>query len=292
MTADLKYLKLKLDILYDLYDYNYIESDPVKYIHRYDGKENREIVGFISSALAYGNVRQIFTSVEKILKILGPSPFEFAKNFDIVRDSDLFKDFKHRFNNGTDISVLFWFLHQIYDEYPTMEECFFENYSENDETIEKALTGFVSRILLLKNGPFYHGALPKNAGVRYFLSSPEKKSACKRMNMFLRWMVRKNDKIDCGIWKKISPAKLILPLDAHTARISQYIGLTERKSSSWLMALEVTDNLKKMEPDDPVKYDFALSRLGILDKCEHKYKQNNCEKCELFSICRLTVKYR
>jgi uncharacterized protein (TIGR02757 family) len=243
----------------------------------------------VSACLAYGNVKQIFKSLENIFTLIGKNPYRFVKNFDTETGNKLFSSFVHRFTRGSDISLLFYYLKQIYIKYPSLEALFMGNYQNSDNTIEKGLTGFSSRILNLDCSPYYNSALPKNAGIRYLVSSPENKSACKRMNMFLRWMVRRNDGVDFGIWKNVDPSRLVLPLDTHTSRISRYIGLTNRKSADWKTALEITGNLKKLDPGDPVKYDFALSRLGILDKCEHRYKEDICILCELKNVCRLVV---
>ena len=292
MNRNYTILKTKLDSLYRTYNGDYLETDPLKFVRRYAGRENREIVGLISAALAYGNVNQICTSIEKILVPMGLSPLDFVRKFDIHVTTDVYRAFVHRFNRGKDVALLLYYLHQIYERYPSIEAFFAEGYSRDDETIEKGLSHFVSRVLGLDCSPFYRGALPKSAGVRFLLSSPANGSACKRMNMFLRWMVRQDDGVDCGLWNTVNASQLILPLDSHTARICSYIGLTGRRNTSWLMALEVTGNLRILSPDDPTKYDFALSRLGILDLCFHRYKAGICEQCRLFTVCRLTQDIR
>ncbi len=288
MNLKLSNLKRQLEELYRTYDRKYLDSDPLKFLYNYIEHQDVEIAGIISSALAYGNVKQIFTSIENILGIMGSSPYEFVLSFDPLKDNPRFRNFKHRFNDGKDISLLLYYLRQIYEQHRTLGGFYLAGYSSKDTNIESSLSKFIERILKLDCSPFYSiGGLPKNAGVRYFLSSPANKSACKRMNLFLRWMVRNEDDIDPGIWTEISPSQLILPLDTHTARICRYIGLTERKNTSWKMALEVTENLKLLAPDDPVKYDFAICRLGILDICEHEYRNGVCEKCQLYSMCSI-----
>jgi uncharacterized protein (TIGR02757 family) len=287
MKLDIKILKKYLEELYITYDRKYLESDPLKYLYNYEKHQDMEIAGVISSALAYGNVKQIFASIENVLGKMGDSLYDFVLSFDPEKDSAVFKDFRHRFNNGMDISLLLFYLKQVYERYETLCDFFLAGYGEDDDNIEKSLSNFVERILKLDCSPFYNNELPRNAGVRYFLSSPENKSACKRMNLFLRWMVRKEDDIDPGIWEKVRSSQLVLPLDTHTARICRYIGLTDKKNTSWKMALEITENLKLMSPDDPVKYDFAICRLGILDLCEHEYISGVCEQCRLYRVCSL-----
>ncbi len=287
MRAETTNLKNRLEELYITYDKKYLESDPLKFPHRYSIEQDREIAGLISSVLAYGKVKQIFNSVEKVLGIIGKSPYEFVLRFNPQKDSEMFSSFKHRFNIGLDISLLLYFLKQIYENYRTMDDYFAAGHDRTNTTIKEGLTNFCAGILDLDSSPFYKEGLPDNSGVRYFFASPANGSACKRLNLFLRWMVRKDDDLDFGIWKKVNPSQLVLPLDTHTSRLCSYIGLTERKTSSWLMAEEVTANLRKMSPDDPVKYDFAICRLGILDLCEHKYVIGLCEKCKLFDICSI-----
>ena len=285
-------LKPQLDALYHTYNRNYLHTDPVNFVHRYTGQENREIVGILSASLAYGNVKQILSSIEKVVAPLGPSPVDFVRNLDIRETTDRYRGFVHRFNTGKDIALLLYYLHQIYNRYATLEEFFLERYARNDATIESALSAFSERILSLDSSPFYPGKPPDKTGIRFLLSNPANKSACKRMNMFLRWMVRPDDGVDFGLWKNIDASKLVIPLDSHTARICRYIGLSKSRTASWRMALEVTANLRIFEPDDPVKYDFALSRLGILAHCKHRYVDGICEECKLFTLCHLTENAR
>lgn len=287
MTTNNGNLKSHLESLYHLYNHTYLASDPVRFVHRYEGKENREIVGLVAAALAYGNVKQINASIEKALEPLGVSPVDYIRALNPGSLLEQYTGFVHRFNNGRDLSLLVYFLHQVFNRYSSLEEFFMVGYSEGDATIERSLTSFVSRLFELDCSLFYKEGLPQTAGVRFFLSSPAHKSACKRMNMFLRWMVRSDDGVDCGLWNQVNPSQLVMPLDAHTARISRYIGLTDKRTTSWSMALEVTENLRKIDPYDPVKYDFAMSRLGILDKCMHRYVKDLCEQCSLFNVCSL-----
>jgi len=287
MNTDITELKNQLEELYRTYDRKYLDTDPLKFLYNYNKHQDIEIAGVISSALAYGNVKQIFTSIENVLGKMGSSPHEFILSFDPEKDSIRFKNFKHRFNNGIDISILLYYLKQIYEHNQTLGDFFLQGYRQDEKNVENSLSDFIDRILKLDSSPFYPDGLPQNAGVRYFLSSPVNKSACKRMNLFLRWMVRKEDDIDPGIWKEVKSSQLILPLDTHTSRICRYLGLTEKRNTSWKMALEVTENLKLMSPDDPVKYDFAICRLGILDLCEHEYRKGVCEKCQLYKMCSI-----
>ena len=233
MNAHFSSLKPKLDLIYRTYDNRYLNSDPVRYVHRYRGKQNREIAGILSAVFAYGNVNQICTTLDRTLQPLGPSPFEYVMNLNPRHTATyLCISFVHRFNTGKDVALLLYYLHQIYKRYSSMESFFIENYNRKDRTVEHALSGFSKRIFMLDCSPFYKNGLPKDAGVRFLVSSPEGRSACKRMNMFLRWMVRPDDGIDCGLLKRVDASHLIVPLDSHTARICNYIGFYPEKNSN------------------------------------------------------------
>ncbi len=282
-------LKRRLDKLYGEFDLKYLSPDPLEFLHKFDKPEDIEIVGLIASSLAYGRVEGIRRSITKVMDIIGWKPFGFACSFDPKKDTALFEGFAHRFNTGRDIAALFLFIRQMIEGSGSIGAFFTQGYNHNDETIEKALVSFSERTLALDPSTLYApgGELPKDAGVRYFFPSPTGKSACKRLNLYLRWMVRSGDPLDFGIWRGVSPAKLIIPLDTHIARISANIGLTRRKSADWRMAEEITVSLRELDPEDPVKYDFSLCRLGILDKCKRRHDPSMCEGCLLKEICIL-----
>lgn len=252
-------LKELLDRLYQEYHADYIHTDPVWTVHRFERKEDREIVGFISSSLAYGQVRQIQRAIDSILKSMGNRPYRFIMNFDPVREEG-FARFRHRFTTGREVKLLIYLLKRIFDNYGSIEAFYMVGYREEDRDIKPSLISFVERSYAVLGGRLTHG-------FRFLLPSPAKGSACKRLNLFLRWMVR-SDRIDLGVWRGIPPAKLIIPLDTHIARISRALRLTERKTPDWKMAEEVTERLKLLDPEDPLKYDFPLTRLGILKRYE------------------------
>lgn len=254
-----------LDELYASYDAKYLATDPLKFVRRFESPRDREIVGLLAAALAYGIVEQIFNSLEKILKIVGPSPEAFVRQFDPSRDGRLFDGFVHRFNRGRDLACLFWWLRQIYESHGSLEAFFLDGYKEADPTVRPALTFFVERMLALDSANLYGTPhLPAAARVRFFLPNPRLGGACKRLNLYLRWMVRRDDGIDLGVWPRVSPAKLVIPLDTHVIRAARKLQLTRRKTADWKMAEEITRRLKKLEPEDPLKYDFSLCRLGMM----------------------------
>jgi uncharacterized protein (TIGR02757 family) len=281
-------LKRKLNRLYKTFDLKYLSPDPLEFVHRFSSPADREVVGMIASSLAYGRVAQILKSIERVMELMDFDPLAFTLAFEPARDLKIFSGFKHRFNDHRDLACLIYFLRQMIEEAGSVGAFYKLGYNPDDESIKESLVSFTQRSLKLDGAFIYkRKKLPKEAGVRYFFPSPEKKSACKRLNLFLRWMVRRGDKLDFGLWPFIEPAKLIIPLDTHIARISTNIGLTTRKSADWRMAEEITAALRALDPKDPTKYDFSLARLGILEKCPKRKEQAKCEACLIKEICVL-----
>ncbi len=273
-TSRLTILKERLEKLYRHYHTGFIYSDPVELVHRFSRRKDIEVAGLIASSLAYGRVESIKRAVERIMHIMDWKPHRFVMEFS-PKDKGLFKDFTYRFNDGRDIAVLLYFIRQMLEECGSIEGFFLRGYSP-DRPIRDALESFSKAVLSLDAGGIYGGrGLPRSAGVRFFFPLPSTGSACKRLNLYLRWMVRKEGP-DFGIWKGISPATLVIPLDTHMARISRLIGLTTLKSTGWRMAEEITETLRLLCPEDPVKYDFAITRLGILDECRRGCKVRLC----------------
>lgn len=284
----MKNLKDCLDKLYTAFDLKFLSPDPLEFVHQFKKPEEREVVGLIASSLAYGRVDKILASIRSVLERMGNKPYRFVVNFNPKTDTKIFDGFVHRFNTGKDIACLVYFAKQMIEESGSVGKFFLKGYSHADKSIKNALVSFSERVLSLDPSPIYgKQGLPKNAGVRFFFPSPKDGSPCKRLNLYLRWMVRNGYKLDFGLWKDIPSNKLIIPLDTHIARISRNIGLTKRKSPDWKMAEEITENLKKLDPMDPVKYDFALCRLGILEHCPKKRDLEKCEKCLIRKICVL-----
>lgn len=288
MAIDHNLLKKRLDHLYHSYHASYLYSDPLKYLHLYEHTEDQEMVGLITACLAYGRVETIFRSVDYILEIMGPHPSGYIADFNPKRDGESLKEFVHRFNRGKDVACLIWFLRQIQDEHGSLGNLFRFLSDEKDDDVEEMLIAFSDHVLSLNSSPFYgRKKLPAEAGVRFFFPSPRKGSPCKRLNLFLRWMVRRKDGLDLGLWEFISPANLVMPIDTHIARLSRHLGLTSRKQAGWKMALEVTSSLKKLNSKDPLRYDFSLCRLGILDLCPQNKVEEKCGICSIGDICVL-----
>lgn len=285
---DTRKLKAQLDRLYKTFDLAFLASDPLEFIHKYHTPEDREIVGLIASSLAYGKVAGIKRSVARILDAIGPSPYRFTGRFDPRKGKGIFSGFVHRFNTGDDIACLLWFARQMIEDKGSIGGYFEKGYSKKDVNVKNALCAFSEGALSLDSSAVYGArVLAPKAGVRFFFPNPKDGSPCKRLNLYLRWMVRRGDKLDFGLWKGVDPASLVIPLDTHIARISQNIGLTKRTSTDWKMAEEVTEALKKLDPEDPIKYDFAICRLGILDRCPKKADRSKCASCLIAGICVL-----
>ena len=277
-----KAIKLKnvLEKLYIKYNkFELIKPDPLQFVYQYKRKKDMEIAGFLASSLAYGRVQQIEKSVTKLLAFMGQSPFEFVKNFS-AKDRKKLKDFKHRFNTGDDISDLFVVLKKAINTKGSLEEFFLSGYNDSDQTILPALSRFCHDLLDMHEKRTH---APAQMGFRYLLSDPEKKSACKRLNLFLRWMIR-NDAVDAGLWTSIPASKLVVPVDVHMGRLCKILGLYDSKTLNLKTAVEITNGFAKIQKDDPVKYDFCLSRIGIIEHCTGTVN-DKCKECQLVGYC-------
>jgi uncharacterized protein (TIGR02757 family) len=250
-------LKQKLDHHYKSFDRTKLEPDPLQFPHLFKNEKDIEVMAFIASVFAYGNVKQIINSLQKFLAIAENKPFSFIQNFDKAGVAKGFS-FVHRFYSTKDIIQFFHLLNLIYYEFGSLKNLFISQYNETDLNTKNAITNFSNCFLDKALKEF--GELSR--GLIFMFPLPEKGSACKRMNLYLRWMVRKDD-LDFGLWNEIPTSKLIIPVDTHVARICKQLKLTERKSVSWNMAEEITENLKKFDADDPVKYDFAICHIGM-----------------------------
>ncbi len=257
----LQRLKHHLDRLYEDFDFRgRLLKDPIEFPHRYQRAEDIEVVGFISAALSYGRIEAFKAVLEEILGRVGSSPYEFVLNFSLKRDAPVFKGIYYRFNTEGDILGLFYVLSGLLREYRSLERGFYRFFDGTSlaSSIEGIRRYALSRVSnsSVKTGRWFS-----------FLFPSPLKGACKRMNLFLRWMVRDRD-IDFGIWSSFRKDQLIIPLDTHIARIGQCLGLTSRKTPDWKMASEITESLKRLDPLDPLRYDFALCHQGVTGLCK------------------------
>jgi uncharacterized protein (TIGR02757 family) len=259
-------LRERLDALYAHYDHRFVDPDPLQFVRAQRTDPDREVVGLVASSLAYGNVTQIKKSIQKVLAVLGPHPALAVQRLDVAAAARALGDFKHRFNTGRDVACLLFFVQQMLASHGSIERFFAEGHAPDAPDVGPALESFACRTLALDHGGLYPGrALPKTARVRFFFPAPSLGSACKRLNLYLRWMVRR-DGVDLGVWRSIEPAALIIPLDAHVLAIARRTRLTRLKSPGWRMAEDITRRLRQLDPLDPVKYDFALHRMGLWRK--------------------------
>jgi len=250
---DLKYF---LDKKVDIYNQtHFIDNDPIYIPHLFSGKEDREIMGFFAAVFAWGQRKTIINKCKDLIRRMDGAPYDFIRNHE---DHDLksLLGFKHRTFNDTDLLYFVSFLKNHYTYYSSLEDAFLQGREEDSEwSIEKGLNRFRDYFFGLDDFPHR---------TQKHIASPRRKSSCKRINMFLRWMVRDDDKgVDLGVWKKISPAELICPCDVHVERVARKLGLLQRKQVDWKAAVELTESLRLLDPLDPVKYDFALFGLGV-----------------------------
>ena len=256
-------LRRRLEVLYLAYDHRFVNPDPLEHVRAQTSDADREVVGLVASALAFGTVAQIKKSVGSVLDALGPGPAASVDALDPREAASKLAALRHRWVSGRDVACLLFFARQMRERRGSIEAFFAEGLRDEDEDVGRALASFSARALALGHGGLYAGrSLPADAGVRYFFPSPEGGSACKRLNLYLRWMARRGG-VDLGVWRTPSPAQLVLPLDAHTYAIARRVRLTRYRSPGWAMALDVTRKLRRFDPADPVKYDFAFHRLGL-----------------------------
>jgi len=249
-----KELKELLDNLYLRYKEKFSSKDPVWNLHRFSDEKDVEIIGLITSCYSYGQVDQINLFILNFMKNIDFKVHEFNSNYSEHKDKKYLKGLNYRFNSEKDLSILLLNIKRVINENGSLKNAFLNLYKDSDENILPALTNFTN--VLNKEAP-------KNSYYGYLIPCPLKNSTCKRLNLYLRWMIRK-DNIDPGIWSdNVSKSKLIIPVDTHIYRISQKLKLVKRKSCDMKFAIELTNKLKEFDEHDPVKYDFALCHAGI-----------------------------
>jgi uncharacterized protein (TIGR02757 family) len=269
-------LKAVLEKLYDKYNRReLIKPDPLQFVYEYSKPTDMEIVGLLAACLAYGRVEQIESSLRNLLGRMGRSPFDFVANF-THKDRPRLRGFKHRFNTGDDISDLLVLLRNALVEYGSIEQFFLLGLGPTDENVVPALSRFCDLLLEMHPGP-------RSKGLAFLLAGPNHGGAAKRLNLFLRWMVRSDD-VDAGLWHFVDKSKLIVPVDVHMSRLCRILGFHNRNNVSLKTAVEITRNFAEISPTDPVKYDFALSRIGILENCTGR-RRDDCNACELLPWC-------
>ena len=235
----------------------FTKSDPLCIPHMFSKKHDKEISGFFAAIFAWGNRTTIINKSKELMQLMDNVPHDFCMNHQ-PRDLKKLFSFKHRTFNTTDLLYFIAFFKHHYSKHASLESAFTQWMHPEDIHVEKGLNGFYNYFFSLEE-------VPKRT--LKHIAAPLKKASCKRLNMYLRWMVRKDKHgTDLGLWKNINPAQLIVPLDVHVARVARNIKLLQRKQTDWQAAVELTDACKQMDPNDPAKYDFALFGLGVLEK--------------------------
>ncbi|WP_434380906.1 TIGR02757 family protein [Melittangium boletus] len=268
-----------------------IAFDPLEFPHRYRDPRDMEVSALLAAALAYGRADLFRPKVDALLRRMGPSPAAFVRELDVTGARALLEGFVYRFNVGTDVAVLLLGMGRALREHGSLEALFVRGL-EASGTWHGALAAFTTALRDVPMAPL-RAAMGPERGLQHLLPSPLGAGAAKRLNLFLRWMVRGPDGVDLGIWTRVRPSALLIPLDTHIGRISKHLGLTRRNDLSWRTAEEVTASLRALDAEDPVRFDFALCHYGMSGVCPTRPVVDNCARCLLLPSCgtgRQTVK--
>jgi uncharacterized protein (TIGR02757 family) len=277
----------RLESLYRLYGADTVATDPVLFPHRYPSDADREVAGWIAAAFAYGQVRTIQDSVGRVLAALGPHP---ASALDRVADFRRFAreslpGFRHRFHGPRDGAALLYAIARVRYEAGSVRAFFEAELGEEEPDVAGMLSRAVRRILAFDWRPVLGTRrIPAGSPVGFFFPDPADGSACKRWNLYLRWMVRR-DAVDLGAWTRVPASKLIVPLDTHVIRLGRCLRLTSYTSPGWKMAADITASLRDIDPADPVRFDFSLCHVGMMNACGFGRRQGDAQ-CPLKGFCR------
>lgn len=277
----------RLEELYRSYGPSTVESDPIVFVGRYAANEDREVVGWIASAFAYGRVATIQGNVARILTALGPRP---AQTLDGLENPATFAEerlagFRHRFHSAADAGALLHVIAHARRDAGSLRAFFEREWRSGDPDVGAMLSRVVARIEAIDFRPALGGrSLPSGHPARFFFPDPAAGSACKRWNLYLRWMVRK-DLLDFGLWPGIPSSRLVIPTDTHIHLVARRLGLTHRRSADWRTAKEITDRLARFDPVDPVRFDYALCRIGIFGICQSRPARSRCGECAAREAC-------
>jgi uncharacterized protein (TIGR02757 family) len=259
-----------------------VRRDPVELVHAAPAEE-REVVALLCALLAFGNVVAMKAALRRLLHALGPSPTRTLRSARPAELARHIEGFRYRWIGASDLAPVLVGIGRVLAEEGTLERAFVSGGRAR---------GLAASIDALRSRIVGANAEPLTRGARFLLPSPGAGSTCKRWCLFLRWVVRKADGVDLGLWSRVRASDLVMPVDTHIARIARYIGLTQRATPSWKMALEVTDALREIAPADPLRYDFTLCHLGISRSCKKRREPAICAACDLHTICRLESKGR
>ncbi len=282
--ADIDALRIDLDRLHDLYNVPDSAADPVQFVWRYDDPRDREVVAAIASGLAFGRVSSVLASIERVLALMGPRPAQFIEQM-VVRDARAaLAPVVHRWTRGDDLVALLVILRDLRARHGSLEACLLAGDDAASPDIAPGLEAFSAAACAVDVREAYGGATRGRLGVQYFFPRPSLGSACKRLNLFVRWMTRR-DAIDPGGWTGVSRARLVIPLDTHTIRVGRCLRLTRYTSPGWRMAADITATLRRVDPDDPVRYDFSLCHMSMMGACGWERKVGSAQ-CPLRAFCK------
>lgn len=272
-----------LDRLYLEYNREDSASDPVHRVRPFADPRDREVAGFLAAGLAFGRVASVLSSIDTLFRIMGPRPADYVRHFVPDAPHPELRAMVHRWTRGSDIAAVLWMLRQMLERSGSIEAFFLEGLEDGHADVGPALESFSERALRLDMRRAY-GKMPRKPGACYFFPRPSKGSACKRQNLYLRWMVR-SDAIDLGVWTQVPAAKLIVPLDTHVIRLGRCLRLTRYVSPGWKMAADITASLRELDPQDPVRFDFSLCHVGMMNACGFGRAQGD-SRCPLKGLCR------
>ena len=277
-TDTIKSLAAALELVEKSYDLSgEIQNDPVNFALKFQNPHDQEVVAFIAALFSYGRVKQIQNTLTKILSFLGENPYEILKNkTGLYWKKTIPLNFRHRFNNHHDLVSLLTWIGTALRKSGTLEDFFMSSQPLKPQLLEPLLEDFISRLT--------GSGTEQTRGLKFLLPKPSRKSGCKRLLLFLRW-VAGHGPMDLGIWTKLPRNLLVIPVDTHVLRISRHLGLTKRKDSSWRTALEITQKLKLLDSEDPTRFDFALCHLGISQECPSRFDKVICLDCRMNHVC-------
>jgi uncharacterized protein (TIGR02757 family) len=277
-----------LERLYAARSPQHLANDPLSLCHTYSDPADREVAAVIASAFAYGGIKIILRTLGTIFAELGSSPRDYVEGFTPATALKTFSGFKHRFNDGRDLTALLWSIRQMIADAGSVNRFFLRHHDPMAIDVTSALNGYSQAVLKQDFRQVFGSiAIPDDSYFPFLFPAPVDGSACKRLCMFLRWVVRPADGIDLGLWSGVTSAQLIIPVDTHISRICTYLGFTGRKAADWRMAQEITAALRRLDATDPVKYDFSLAHLGISEGCNGT-DPSRCLSCAIKGICPQT----
>jgi uncharacterized protein (TIGR02757 family) len=278
-------LRQPLEDLYASFDYGArIERDAIRFPLRYGDPQDREVVALLTACLAYGRVDLFGTALEGVLVAMGPAPTRFVMGFEPDRHHHLFAGFRYRFNRPRDVVAFCMATRQVLERHGSLERCFLAGDENPRGKVGPPLERFARAFLEADLGRvFPRGKISR--GYRHLFPLPSTGGPCKRLHLFLRWMVRRQ-RPDFGLWRNVSPARLLIPVDTHVENMSRAIGLTRRRSRTWRMAEEITRQLAAIDPADPVKFDFALCHTRMAGDCLDRRDAVVCPGCGFRGVCR------